>query len=283
MPVTPPTAQTSDTEVPQTRARESVVPLETFDQTRVVGAATVMMENVTAVRPVTVAVAVFVPVVMPVMNFAAAFPLASVDTVAGVTLPPPAVTAKATLTPDFGLLKPSVTCTRMESEKLAPGTTLVGSVPTLTMLFAGPATLAVEKVTGDPAKPATVAVTVLVPTALPSLKDVPASPDASVVAVVGVTEPPPAVAAKVTATPDTGLPNESADFTVTVLELPAVGVEGKSVPLVMFCAAAAETVINVGADVAVPALPVMFAEPTGPTAVTSPVELTVAMVGLSDE
>ena len=128
-----PTAHTSDAEVPQTPGRARVVPLATLDQTRD-GAATVVMENVTAVRPVTVAVAVFVPTVVPVMNFAAAFPLASVITVAGVTLPPPAVTAKATLTPDFGLLEPSVTCTRMESEKLAPATTLVGSVP----IFAGP-------------------------------------------------------------------------------------------------------------------------------------------------
>ena len=42
------------------------------------------MENVTAGRPATVAVAVFVPVVDPVKNFAAAPPLASVLTVAGV-------------------------------------------------------------------------------------------------------------------------------------------------------------------------------------------------------
>jgi hypothetical protein len=127
----PPTAHTSDAELPQTPERISVVPLETLDQGRVV-----MMENVTAVRPVTVAVAVFVPTVVPVMNFAAAFPLASVITVAGVTLPPPAVTAKATLTPDLGLLEASVTCTRMESEKLVPATTVAGSVPSLVTLAA---------------------------------------------------------------------------------------------------------------------------------------------------
>src|SRR5205823_2658138 len=120
---------TSDAELPQTPVR-NWVPLATIDQ-----GGTVLIENVTAVRPVIVAVAVFVPTVVPVMNFAAAFPLASVITVAGVTLPPPAVTAKATLTPDFGL-EPAVTCTRMESEKLAPATTLVGSVPSLVTVSA---------------------------------------------------------------------------------------------------------------------------------------------------
>src|SRR4029077_17712854 len=96
-------------------------------------AATVVMENVTGVRPVTVAVAVFVPTVVPVMNFAAAIPLPSVITVAGATLPPPAVTANATLTPYAGKFEASTTCTRIESEKLAPATTLVGSIPTLVM------------------------------------------------------------------------------------------------------------------------------------------------------
>lgn len=98
-----------------------------------VPAATVVVENVTAVRPVTVAVAVFVPTVVPVMNFAAAIPLPSVITVAGATLPLPAVTAKATLTPYAGKFEASITRTRIESEKLAPATTLVGSVPTLVM------------------------------------------------------------------------------------------------------------------------------------------------------
>src|SRR4029077_4350063 len=96
-------------------------------------AATVVMERVIGVRPVTVAVAVFVPTVVPVMNFAAAIPLMSVITDAGATLPLPAVTAKATLTPNAGRLAASITRTRMESEKLAPATTLVGSVPTLVM------------------------------------------------------------------------------------------------------------------------------------------------------
>jgi len=108
-----------------------IVPLEMLDQTKGEGAPTVVMENVTGVRSATVAVAILVPAINPVMNFAAAFPLASVITVAGVTVPPPAVTANATLTPDLGLFEGSVTSTRMESEKLAPAGTLVGSAPTL--------------------------------------------------------------------------------------------------------------------------------------------------------
>jgi hypothetical protein len=120
--------------VPQALARGWVVPLTTLAQDV---AAVVVVENVTAVRPVTVAVAVFVPTVAPVMNLAAALPLTSVITVAGVTLPPPAVTAKATLTPDVGLLEASVTRTRMESEKLAPAITLVGSVPILVTAAGG--------------------------------------------------------------------------------------------------------------------------------------------------
>jgi hypothetical protein len=99
----------------------------------IVPGATVVMENVTAVRPATVAVAVFVPTVVPVMNFAAAIPLTSVITVAGATLPSPAVTANATPTPYAGKLEASITRTRIESEKLAPATTLVGSVPTFVM------------------------------------------------------------------------------------------------------------------------------------------------------
>jgi hypothetical protein len=63
------------------------------------------------------------------MNFDAALPLPSVNTAVGVTLPPPAVTANATPTPDIGWFETSVTRTRMESEKLVPAITLVGSVP----------------------------------------------------------------------------------------------------------------------------------------------------------
>jgi hypothetical protein len=238
----------------------------------------VVVEKLTALRPVTVAVAVFVPVLDPVVNFAAAFPLASVVAVGGVMVPPPALTAKATFTPGFPLPRASVTWMRTESENVAPTTTLVGSVPILTMLFAGPATLVAEKLTGDPTRAATVAVAVFAPTVLPILKAVPASPDASVVALVGDTEPPPAVAAKVTATPETGLPNESVTFTLTVLELPAAGDAGRSADFATVFAAPAETVITAAGEVTVPTLAVTFAVPAGPSAVTRPAELTVAIL-----
>jgi hypothetical protein len=70
-----PTAHTSDPELPQTLWRGSVAPIAALAQNRVAA------ENVTAGIPVTVAVAAFVPIVVPVMNFAAAFPLASDATV----------------------------------------------------------------------------------------------------------------------------------------------------------------------------------------------------------
>jgi hypothetical protein len=114
-----------------------------LDQMMVPGA-TVVVENVTTGRPFTVAVAVFVPTVVPVMNFAAACPLMSVITSVGLTLPPPAVTANAIVNPNTGVFEASVTRTRIESEKLPPATTLVGSNPTLAMT-AGGATVTVSE------------------------------------------------------------------------------------------------------------------------------------------
>jgi len=99
----------------------------------IVPATTVVMEKATSVAPLTDARTVFVPGVAPVMNFAAALPLASAITVVGVTLPPPTRTSKLTLAPDAGLFEASVTFTRTESEKLAPAMTYAGSLPTLLM------------------------------------------------------------------------------------------------------------------------------------------------------
>ena len=72
---------------------------------------------------------------------------------------------------------------------------------------AAPAAAVAVNVTGLPARPADVAVTVLFPTAVPSFHDVTlATPWASVfTALVGFTVPPPDATAKVTLTPDTGL------------------------------------------------------------------------------
>src|SRR6267154_2622186 len=109
----------------------------------IVPAATVVMEKATSVTPLTDARTVFVPGVDPVMNFAAALPLASVIAVVGVTLPPPTRTSKVTLAPDAGLFEASVTFTRTESEKLAPAMTYAGSFPTL-LINAGAGLVPVE-------------------------------------------------------------------------------------------------------------------------------------------
>src|SRR6266550_2422597 len=142
-----PTAHTSVAEVPQIPLRCCVVPLDALDQKSKGiggGAVTVVVVNDTTGRPATVAVAVFVPIAIPVVNFAAALPLASVVTIAGAMLPPPAVTANATRTPYLGKLAPSETITRMESGKLSPATTFTGSPPTLATAAAALMSIAVE-------------------------------------------------------------------------------------------------------------------------------------------
>ena len=62
------------------------------------------------------------------------------------------------------------------------------------------------KVTGEPVRPALVAVRVLAPAVVPSVQlPTVAMPAALVVAEAPVTEPPPEATAKVTVTPATGL------------------------------------------------------------------------------
>src|SRR5262245_34673186 len=75
--------------------------------------------------------------------------------------------------------------------------------------LAVPAEPVALKVTGRPANPPAVAVSVLIPALFPSVHAVAAAmPLASLITgVAGLTEPPPAVTANVTATPATGLPN----------------------------------------------------------------------------
>jgi hypothetical protein len=79
----------------------------------------------------------------------------------------------------------------------------------------GPTVPVAVNVTGLPVRPAAVAVSVFVPGVVASVHDVAAAiPSTPVVTgVVGVTDPLPAAAAKITATPDTGLP--LASFTIT--------------------------------------------------------------------
>jgi hypothetical protein len=72
---------------------------------------------------------------------------------------------------------------------------------------AEPATPVAVKVTGDPVRPAHVAVTVLAPAVVPSVQAPhEAIPEVFVVADAVVIEPPPAVTAKVTTTPGQLLP-----------------------------------------------------------------------------
>src|SRR5437588_9365661 len=84
-----------------------------------------------------------------------------------------------------------------------------------TSRVAAPAVPVAVNVTGLPASPVAVAVTVLGPAVGPRIHDVAAAiPSVPVVTgVVGVTVPLPGLAAKVTATPETGLPLASRTIT----------------------------------------------------------------------
>ena len=86
-------------------------------------------------------------------------------------------------------------------------------VAVTTNLLAAPAVPVAVKVT-EPPTPAAVAVSVLAPAAGPRVqRPMVATPEASVVGVVPVTEPPPEATAKVTMTPETGLPPASVTLT----------------------------------------------------------------------
>ena len=113
---------------------------------------------------------------------------------------------------DFGLPTASVTRTLTQFAAVAPATRFTGSVPALAMLAAAPATAVPENVSGEPVRPVAVAVAELAMRVLLTLKMVLAIPDASLVAVAGVTEPPPAVTANVTEVPATAVPEGISDF-----------------------------------------------------------------------
>ena len=74
-------------------------------------------------------------------------------------------------------------------------------------LVTSPAVPVALKVTGEPLRPALVAVRLLAPALVPSVQlPTVAMPLALVMAVRPVAEPPPLATAKVTLTPETGLP-----------------------------------------------------------------------------
>ena len=85
----------------------------------------------------------------------------------------------------------------------------------MAILLAAPAVPVALKVTGDPVRPALVAVSVFEPAAVPSFQlPTVAMPEASVFAFQPVIDPPPEPTAKVTLTLLTGLPPASMTLTL---------------------------------------------------------------------
>jgi hypothetical protein len=123
---------------------------------------------------------------------------------AGVSVPPPEVTAKATATPDTGLSFASVTRACSSAGRVAPGVATCAS-PARFASAAGapPSPLAVKINRIAPID----AASVLMPTWVPSVQlPTAATPDASVVAEAPVTVPPPFATTNVTITPAIGAP-----------------------------------------------------------------------------
>src|SRR5438067_180388 len=147
------------------------------------------------------AVSVFGPAVgLSVQEVRAAIPSVPVLTaVVGVTVPLPAVGVNVTATSATGLPFASLTITD-------------GGEPTA--VAAAPAVPVAANVTGLPDSEPEVAVSVLLPAVVPRVQlPTAAIPLASVVWVAPVTLPPPEPGAKVTDTPETGLPNGSVTIT----------------------------------------------------------------------
>ena len=173
-----------------------------------------------------VAVNVLVPGAAPSVHVPApAIPEAFVVWVAVFAIdPPPAVTAKVTLTPLTGLLLASLTVTLGTVPVAVPDIALWLFPAFTTIWVAVPAVPIAVKVTGLPEKPAEVAVKVFIPEVVPRVQlPMVATPPASVVAARPVAEPPPVATAKVTLTPLTGLLLRS--FTITlggVTDAPAI-------------------------------------------------------------
>src|SRR5690242_886016 len=166
------------------------------------------------VRPPTDAVAVCVLAVAPSVHWATAIPVPLVIDVAGIE-PPPEVTAQLTVTPGTGFT-PSVTSTESSFGRAARTVSVCPLPPASDIVVAAPEFPKSMKRKGLPVSPADVAMTVSGPAVAPSVQ-VPrlATPEAFVVGVVPVMAPfraPPAARAKLTATPEIGLPNWSVTF-----------------------------------------------------------------------
>src|SRR5574341_1471954 len=157
----------------------------------------------------------FVPGVVPSVRTAAASPDESDSEAAGVTDPPPAVTAQATLVPETALPNASVTRTTNGLTSGAPAGPLWPSPDTSPSAAAAAAPAVALNVIGEPASPGAAAETATVPAVGPRVMVLVAFPDASVTEVVLPRVPPPAVIPHVTVTPTTGLPKESVTQTAS--------------------------------------------------------------------
>jgi hypothetical protein len=165
---------------------------------------------------------------------------------AAAPLPPAAVSVNVTLKPATGLLLASRTMTE-GAATAAPIVPLCEVALFATKLVAVVAVPVAVKITGLPARPETVAWTVLVPAMVPNVHEVSAAtPDAFVVAVdplTGFVVPLPAVVVNVTTTPCTGLLFASrtvTDGATTLAPTAALCVVAELA--MMFCAVAAELV-----------------------------------------
>jgi hypothetical protein len=154
------------------------------------------------------AVAVLAPAAGPRVSVLKARPALSVVAVAGVTLPPPAVTVNVMLTPEIGFPPASVTLTTNGLASLCPIVPVCVFPLTETRVVAtGDAPLLVAvKVNGLPVREPEDTVTVLTPAVAPRVSVVDANPEASLVAEAADKDPEPLVTAKFTTVPDTPKP-----------------------------------------------------------------------------
>ena len=160
-----------------------------------------------------VAVSVSAPAAVASVQPTTARPSVPVVTTEPVHVPSPLAT-NVTAAPPTGLSLPSVTSTVGAITTVVP-TAAVWSAPAAMAIFtAAPGVPVAWKVTRGAASPAQVAVMTLAPAVVPSVQPTLAMPAASVVADVLPQEPPPAVAAKSTVTPLTGLPCLSTTMTL---------------------------------------------------------------------
>src|SRR5207247_1446064 len=124
--------------------------------------------NVTALRPGTAAVNVFGPTLGPNVQVpTVASPLASVDWLAPVTLPPPETTANVTRTSGTGLSNWSRTSTEGAVATVVPTDAVWLSPAFSTSWLAGPTVPVAVNVTGLPASVPAVAVSAFAPTVGP--------------------------------------------------------------------------------------------------------------------